>query len=1082
MPSWDQVCLQAENVTTDNAYNRAYNRAYSGRRLIGSRIHWARVIMASSVRRIGEAIHRGSIPMSTEQSPSFAALLRHHRRVAGLTQEELAERAGLSRGAIDTLERGTRRTPRKETVALLAEALALGPDDRATFAAAARRTLAAALAATPAAEFVLGGHDGNTPAATAAATLPRGVVTFLFADIEGSTQLLHQLGSERYADVLAELQAVLRVVWAVHAGHELGMQEDHLFVVFAFAEDALAAVAAAQQALAAHRWPGFPEGVLVRLRMGVHSGTALLAASRYVGLEVQWAARIAATGHGGQIVVSQAVVDEVTKFGYALPEGARLRDLGTHRLPGLGRRERLSQLELPGLQTDFPPLRTQDAWPQVRTNLVLITELTLVLLTLAGLLLPLVVPTFSRTFALVAGGVAVLLLVGGGVAVLLWQGGQPDGASWPQALTRSLTAMWRNAQTSVAAVVSLLLCVVVVLTTLVMTRPPVFLMPTHASYDYSYTYHRPTHIGGSAVIWTTSPIHTLTSPALNNGLTDEVYRAVWDACLVQLPDLNLPSLEGWKADQCTTVPTVANGGEDPIAERWTVFHIDSRAKWSDGQPLTAPDFLFAFRLITDPNVLGSMDPCPCNNIVPPWSLMRLSEVDPYTIRIDWSVPYYDYLTALAQLTPLPLHEYASGPYAGVFNPTTGAYNSALARQMATQGSFNLWIPVDNGPFMVRHVYGYPGNYQPDVVSTAQQLVLARNPHFFSNFFHPPVALDQVTFKTLFSNPRDPAAGEKMIAFYRQGDVTVVDSLGPPDLAYLGDIASGEVVSSPGQIALVFSFNQRTTALNARANGGGSIFTDLSVRKAFVEAFDRCGALRAMLGLRDCSDHNFVTDENAAPSNPDYDQNVILPAYNPPDAARLLDQAGYPVVAGIRRYRDGITPLALTLSSGYGTEAYQGMAHRLQQDYARNLHIAVYLESPVGGLSTETGFTGAFDIGIAEVAVGPDPSQNLVTFGWDSASIPSPENPDGNNIFGLTDPWVVTQGQLAARTGNEAQRAVVYKDIARHVAEQLDFLPVLIVADIALVQPTLCNYKKWPSGGGYLWNLADWYLARGPSCP
>jgi transcriptional regulator with XRE-family HTH domain len=134
---------------------------------------------------------------SPSSSPSslltFADLLRYHRMAAGLTQEELAERASLSVDAVSMLERGARRRPRKDTIALLADALALPAEERAAFVLAARRSSAAALAATPPVEAV-SALDGHAPAlgSVSDVTLPHGVVTFLFADIEGSTRLLHQ--------------------------------------------------------------------------------------------------------------------------------------------------------------------------------------------------------------------------------------------------------------------------------------------------------------------------------------------------------------------------------------------------------------------------------------------------------------------------------------------------------------------------------------------------------------------------------------------------------------------------------------------------------------------------------------------------------------------------------------------------------------------------------------------------------------------------------------------------------------------------------------------------------------------------
>ncbi|HEX6800700.1 MAG TPA: ABC transporter substrate-binding protein [Ktedonobacterales bacterium] len=1008
---------------------------------------------------------------SRSSSLTFADLLRHHRTAAGLTQEELAERANLSVDAISTLERGTRRKPRKDTVALLADALALPEEDRAALAAAARRMSAAALVATPSVAAT-SGLDGHVPALVAAsdATLPHGSVTFLFADIEGSARLLQQLGDDRYAGMLAEVQMLLRTVWAAHAGHDLGTQADHFYVVFADAEDALAAAAAAQRALATTHWP---EGAQVRLRMGVHSGAALLTAGRYVGWEVQRAARIATVGHGGQVVVSQAVAEQVAKFGFALPPGTDLRDLGTHRLQDLPHREPVYQLVLPagpGLPVTYPPLRTLDAWPALRADLTAVALVSAGLLAVVGLPLALVVPAFPRAIGLGAGGLAGAVLLG---AVLV------------RPLRWALASQWRMARKPFATVTSTLLALVVVVTTLFLTKPPLLIGPAHAGYDFSYTYHQPTHTGGSAVIGTGLPIHSL-MPTILTDLPEQVYRTVWNACLVQLPDLNLPSLEDFKPDQCSRVPTVANGDES-LDGRTTIFRIDSQAVWSDEVPVTADDFRFAFHLITDPNVNGTVWPSGSHPVYPPWSLMLLTKLDERTVRIDWTEPYGDFLTTLSQLTPLPLHVYARGPYAGVYDPATDAYNSALAQRMAAEDSFNLHIPVDNGPFTVQHVDGYPLPYKANDVFTAKRLVLARNPRFFSNYFHHPAALGQVTFQSgwaieWFAHPElSLLARDALISAYRQGTLTVDDMLGALDLGQLGDIPTGEVVTSPAPLIITMGFNQRDEAPSARANGGVSILADPTVRKALVEAFDRCGAVKAVLGLRTCTDANFHTDEHAAPPSPDYDASVSLPAYNPSAAATLLERAGYHDVHGVRRYHDGTTPLALTVSIvSPGAEAYKSLFQRLRQDYARNLHIAVQIREDDGPISV--GVTGAFDIAMWQEDVGPDPVDNLGGWMWTHAYIPSAQNPSLPNFLGLIDPWVVAQDRLGTQTVDEAQRREVYKEMVHHVTEQLDYLPLLINADITLVKPTLCNFKEWPEYGAYVWNMADWYLTQGSTCP
>ena len=127
--------------------------------------------------------------------------------------------------------------------------------------------------------------------------LPTGTVTFLFTDVEASTRLLDELGDARYGELLAEHRRVCREVWSAHHGFEVDTAGDGFFVAFAKATDAVAAAAAAQEALAA--------GPLL-VRIGVHTGEASVAETGYVGLHVHRAARIAAVGHGGQVLVSSA--------------------------------------------------------------------------------------------------------------------------------------------------------------------------------------------------------------------------------------------------------------------------------------------------------------------------------------------------------------------------------------------------------------------------------------------------------------------------------------------------------------------------------------------------------------------------------------------------------------------------------------------------------------------------------------------------------------------------------------------------------------------------------------------------------
>ncbi len=186
--------------------------------------------------------------------------------------------------------------------------------------------------------------------------LPTGTVTFLFTDVEGSTRLLTRLG-DAYASVLESHAELMRSAIGRHGGTEVSTEGDAFFAVFPSAPGAVRAAADAQRALASHSWPGQSE---VRVRMGLHTGEGRLGGDNYAGLDVNRAARIAAAGHGGQVLLSDATRGLVAA---GLGEGLALRDVGTHRLKDLPAAEQLWQLEVEGLPQDFAALRTLDARP-----------------------------------------------------------------------------------------------------------------------------------------------------------------------------------------------------------------------------------------------------------------------------------------------------------------------------------------------------------------------------------------------------------------------------------------------------------------------------------------------------------------------------------------------------------------------------------------------------------------------------------------------------------------------------------------------------------------------------------------------
>ncbi|MGI9111529.1 MAG: ATP-binding protein, partial [Gaiellaceae bacterium] len=173
--------------------------------------------------------------------------------------------------------------------------------------------------------------------------LPSGTVTFLFTDVEGSTRLLRELGAAGYAEALAQHRPLIREAFRAHGGVEVDTQGDAFFIAFPTAPGALEAAEEILDGLAAGP---------IRVRMGIHTGTPYRGEEGYVGIDVNRAARIAACGHGGQVLISSSTA--------GLVDSERLRALGEHRLKDLSAPERISQLG----EADFPPLKSLH-----RTNL-----------------------------------------------------------------------------------------------------------------------------------------------------------------------------------------------------------------------------------------------------------------------------------------------------------------------------------------------------------------------------------------------------------------------------------------------------------------------------------------------------------------------------------------------------------------------------------------------------------------------------------------------------------------------------------------------------------------------------------------
>ena len=184
--------------------------------------------------------------------------------------------------------------------------------------------------------------------------LPQGEVTLLLTDIEGSTELLGHL-DDRYPQLLADVRRLVRTAVRLAGGREVDARADDLFAVFERAPAALEAALAIQRTMRDGAWP---DGIDVRLRIGLHRGRPMLTATGYVGLAVHAAARICFAAHGAQIVMSSAVRAAVID---SLADGVSLRPLGAWRFHGLPKPVDLFQVDTADLLTDFPPPRSAAA-------------------------------------------------------------------------------------------------------------------------------------------------------------------------------------------------------------------------------------------------------------------------------------------------------------------------------------------------------------------------------------------------------------------------------------------------------------------------------------------------------------------------------------------------------------------------------------------------------------------------------------------------------------------------------------------------------------------------------------------------
>lgn len=360
-------------------------------------------------------------------------------------------------------------------------------------------------------------------------------------------------------------------------------------------------------------------------------------------------------------------------------------------------------------------------------------------------------------------------------------------------------------------------------------------------------------------------------------------------------------------------------------------------------------------------------------------------------------------------------------------------------------------------------------------ANGSSFTLKANKRYHSNFFHGPF-LDQINV-TLSSDPNT------LITGFKAGQFDHVDGLGASDALNFTGIPQNEQIISPEDSYGVLVTNVRDAALSAAfSNDGHSLFGGTNgklVRKAFIEAFDLCGAFATILHDTNCHDSNLYTAEGVAPPDFAYDPSVTLPAFNVQQAQADLAAAGYP--GG--KNKNG-TQVQVTIVTSAARTLFASFATLMQQEWSANLGVKVNTEfltafklfapfSNHGILAT-----GAYDLAIFTefhvelqplVAADDDDITSLI----EGDQIPSATNASGINYMGLQDAKIDAYLAQGRTTLNDATRKQIYHDLFAYLASLYVLNPLFITADYSLTKPTLSNYLQQPLGQNE-WNIADWW--------
>jgi ABC-type transport system substrate-binding protein len=541
------------------------------------------------------------------------------------------------------------------------------------------------------------------------------------------------------------------------------------------------------------------------------------------------------------------------------------------------------------------------------------------------------------------------------------------------------------------------------------TKPP----PTAAA---SYPYRIPTHKGGTLVYGSPYSIQS-TNPWFAGYTEDfDLIDALWGAPLVISPSgTYLP-------DQLTEIPTQANG--DVSKDGLTVIlKLRQDLRWSDGQPLTADDFVYWLEVAQDTQTGVTST----NGID---QIASYREQDPYTLVLTYRHPFGPYLAYL--------------PYAAPRH----AWGAIPDGELAGRQAITLAPQVTSGPFMLSSYTDGDGINGP-------RFVMVPNPYYVSTTLHHSV-LDQLIFQSYYDVT-------SALADYQNGAIDQVQNLQAGDLPGVQGLPGLQISPTIGYIHLDFNLTN-------------PMLQEVDVRKAIEESIDRCQLIQTALN-QSCD--TLRVDTILPRPSPDFDPTNTTYAFDLTQAKADMQLAGWDCSLEICTQNGKPFPtLNLVIYTG---APYDAIARLLKQDLAAlgvpiSLHAfdsqTMFADFTRDGILT----TGAYDLAVYGYNFTLDSDVNLYP-SFHSSAIPSARNPTGQNYERVDDIGVDELLDEGRTTLDSARRSQIYKGVQRILVQKVYVIPLYLEPNIALTSSIIGNYVSNPTLLGNAWNIGDWYRTR-----